>query len=122
MFFRVLPKLWEKIPLRYAIAGATPRLEILGNCYTQLLTVDYREHTRRKEIQTRRTLSTIRTSVNSSTAKMFALSEESKERIGRIIELSRVAMHYGYIPLILYLGYSRSDPRPSIIRLLSPLS
>ncbi|KAK7966732.1 uncharacterized protein PG986_001009 [Apiospora aurea] len=77
---------------------------------------------------------------------MFALSEESKERVGRIIELSRVAMHYGYIPLILYLGmpssntaqqrclaiplrtltafpgYTRSDPRPSIIRLLSPLS
>ncbi|AEO63411.1 a675eee0-fc35-4246-b85c-e8a8cc662b61 [Thermothielavioides terrestris] len=53
---------------------------------------------------------------------MFALSEESKERIGRIIEISRVAIHYGYLPLILYLGYTRSEPRPSIIRLLSPLS
>ncbi|KAI2608434.1 TOM7 family-domain-containing protein [Hypoxylon fragiforme] len=53
---------------------------------------------------------------------MFALSEESKERIGKIIEIGRVAMHYGYLPLILYLGYTRSDPRPSIIRLLSPLS
>ncbi|KAI1776025.1 TOM7 family-domain-containing protein [Hypoxylon cercidicola] len=48
---------------------------------------------------------------------MFALSEESKERIGKIIEIGRVAMHYGYLPLILYLGYTRSDPRPSIIRL-----
>ncbi|TRX95442.1 hypothetical protein FHL15_003773 [Xylaria flabelliformis] len=47
---------------------------------------------------------------------MFALSEESKERIGKIIEVSKVAMHYGYLPLILYLGYTRSDPRPSIIR------
>ncbi|KAI1111069.1 TOM7 family-domain-containing protein [Nemania sp. NC0429] len=54
-------------------------------------------------------------------AAMFALSEESKERISKIIEISRVAMHYGYLPLILYLGYTRSDPRPSIIRLLSPL-
>ncbi|KAI3334364.1 TOM7 family-domain-containing protein [Ustulina deusta] len=53
---------------------------------------------------------------------MFALSEESKERIGKIIEISKVAMHYGYLPLILYLGYTRSDPRPSIIRLLSPLT
>ncbi|GAB1315012.1 hypothetical protein VTK56DRAFT_1097 [Thermocarpiscus australiensis] len=53
---------------------------------------------------------------------MFALSEESKERIGKIIEISRVAIHYGYLPLILYLGYTRSEPRPSIIRLLSPLS
>ncbi|EQB48687.1 hypothetical protein CGMCC3_g6652 [Colletotrichum fructicola] len=53
---------------------------------------------------------------------MFALSEESKERIGKIIEISRVAIHYGYLPLILYLGYTRSEPRPPFIRLLSPLS
>ncbi|EFQ27924.1 TOM7 family protein [Colletotrichum caudatum] len=53
---------------------------------------------------------------------MFALSEESKERIGKIIEISRIAIHYGYLPLVLYLGYTRSEPRPSVIRLLSPLS
>ncbi|KAL2760798.1 hypothetical protein ACRALDRAFT_1059468 [Sodiomyces alcalophilus JCM 7366] len=53
---------------------------------------------------------------------MFALSEESKERIGKIIEISRVAIHYGYLPLVLYLGWTRSEPRPSFIRLLSPLS
>ncbi|KAF3811247.1 Mitochondrial import receptor subunit tom7 [Colletotrichum gloeosporioides] len=47
---------------------------------------------------------------------MFALSEESKERIGKIIEISRVAIHYGYLPLILYLGYTRSEPRPPFIR------
>ncbi|KAK1760483.1 import receptor subunit-like protein [Echria macrotheca] len=67
---------------------------------------------------------------------MFALSEESKvrrltdprvggskavnheeqERITRIIDGA------GYIPFILYLGYTKSEPRPSIIRLLSPLS
>ncbi|POR39567.1 Uncharacterized protein TPAR_00216, partial [Tolypocladium paradoxum] len=55
-------------------------------------------------------------------ATMFALSEESKERIAKLIDVSRLAIHYGYLPLILYLGYTRSDPRPSIIRLLSPLS
>ncbi|TPX09690.1 uncharacterized protein E0L32_009163 [Thyridium curvatum] len=37
---------------------------------------------------------------------MFALSEESKERIGKIIEISRVAIHYGYLPLVLYLDHS----------------
>ncbi|PQE13902.1 Mitochondrial folate carrier protein [Rutstroemia sp. NJR-2017a BBW] len=64
------------------------------------------------------------------------LSEESKERIGKIIDYSRVAIHYGYLPLILYLGmvaglhvghkemliiagYTRSEPRPSVIRLRS---
>ncbi|KAG7057938.1 TOM7 family protein [Colletotrichum abscissum] len=47
---------------------------------------------------------------------MFALSEESKERIGKIIEISRIAIHYGYLPLVLYLGYTRSEPRPAFIR------
>ncbi|RPA78284.1 hypothetical protein BJ508DRAFT_329409 [Ascobolus immersus RN42] len=31
------------------------------------------------------------------------LSEESKERISRLIDVSRVVIHYGYIPFILYL-------------------
>ncbi|KAI8203644.1 hypothetical protein K4K48_005802 [Colletotrichum sp. SAR 10_66] len=53
---------------------------------------------------------------------MFALSEESKERIGKIIEISRVAIHYGYLPLILYLGYTRSEPRPPFIRKHAGLS
>ncbi|EMC97404.1 hypothetical protein BAUCODRAFT_69055 [Baudoinia panamericana UAMH 10762] len=43
-------------------------------------------------------------------------SEETKERITRIIDFSRVAIHYGYLPLIIYLGYTRSNPRPSLIR------
>ncbi|KAF6819754.1 tom7 family protein [Colletotrichum sojae] len=47
---------------------------------------------------------------------MFALSEETKERIGKIIEISRIAIHYGYLPLVLYLGYTRSEPRPPFIR------
>jgi import receptor subunit TOM7 len=65
---------------------------------------------------------------------MYQLSEESKvrtkkyitrddgmlthrqERIARIIDVSRVAIHYGYLPLILYLGYSHSEPKPSLIR------
>ncbi|RYO57182.1 hypothetical protein AA0113_g8119 [Alternaria arborescens] len=49
---------------------------------------------------------------------MYQLSEESKERIARIIDVSRVAIHYGYLPLILYLGYSQSVPKPSLIRSL----
>ncbi|KAG6041911.1 hypothetical protein E4U41_000399 [Claviceps citrina] len=45
---------------------------------------------------------------------MLALSEESKERIAKLIDVSRVAIHYGYLPLILYLGYTRSEP-PSFL-------
>ncbi|KAK0259408.1 translocase of the outer mitochondrial membrane [Friedmanniomyces endolithicus] len=44
------------------------------------------------------------------------LSEETKERITRIIDFSRIAVNYGYLPLIIYLGYTRSNPRPSLIR------
>ncbi|KAF8457997.1 mitochondrial outer membrane translocase complex, subunitt Tom7 [Terfezia claveryi] len=53
---------------------------------------------------------------------MFTLSEESKERISRLIDVGRIAVHYGYIPLILYLGYTRSTPKPALIRLISPLA
>ncbi|TVY88614.1 Mitochondrial import receptor subunit [Lachnellula willkommii] len=60
-------------------------------------------------------------SPDKSPSKM-QLSEESKERISKVIDLSRVAIHYGYLPLILYLGYTRSEPRPSLIRLFSPLA
>ncbi|OIW29516.1 mitochondrial carrier [Coniochaeta ligniaria NRRL 30616] len=52
---------------------------------------------------------------------MFTLSEESKERITKLIEISRVAIHYGYLPLILYLGYTRSEPRPPVIRCVSTI-
>ncbi|KAJ1329311.1 mitochondrial import receptor subunit TOM7 [Microdochium nivale] len=32
------------------------------------------------------------------------LTPPSQERIGKLIEVGRVVMHYGYIPMILYLG------------------
>lgn len=41
---------------------------------------------------------------------------EYQERIARVIDVSRIAIHYGYLPLIIYLGYTRSNPRPSLIR------
>ncbi|KAL4871968.1 hypothetical protein BDV12DRAFT_162776 [Aspergillus spectabilis] len=53
---------------------------------------------------------------------MVQLSEESKERISKVIDVSRVAVHYGYLPLILYLGYTYSEPRPSLFKLFSPLA
>ncbi|OQO03525.1 hypothetical protein B0A48_09403 [Cryoendolithus antarcticus] len=49
-------------------------------------------------------------------------SEETKERIATLIDYSRMGVHYGYLPLILWLGYTRSNPRPSLIRLFSPLA
>ncbi|KAK9455807.1 Tom7-domain-containing protein [Dipodascopsis uninucleata] len=51
----------------------------------------------------------------------LTLSEETKERLVRVWEMSQVAFRYGFIPFILYLGWSQTLPRPSLIRLLSPL-
>ena len=44
------------------------------------------------------------------------LTSRSQERITRILDLSRVAIHYGYLPLIIYLGYTQSNPRPTLVR------
>ncbi|EFR03301.1 hypothetical protein MGYG_06301 [Nannizzia gypsea CBS 118893] len=43
-------------------------------------------------------------------------SEETKERISKVIDVSRVAIHYGYLPLIVYLGYTYSEPRPALFK------
>ncbi|KAL1972469.1 hypothetical protein VTN31DRAFT_6883 [Thermomyces dupontii] len=53
---------------------------------------------------------------------MVQFSEEAKERIAKVIDVSRIAIHYGYIPLIIYLGYINSEPRPSLFKLFSPLA
>jgi TOM7 family len=84
-----------------------------------------------------------------------------QERITKILDISRITLHYGYLPLIIYLGmpapntqtpcppvvrtksdssgtrwdgyqtvwltlrttgYTRSDPKPTLIRLLSPFA
>nr|POE90344.1 mitochondrial import receptor subunit tom7 [Quercus suber] len=60
--------------------------------------------------------------VRSKKMAYLQFSEETKERISRIIDFARVGVHYGYLPLIIYLGYTRSNPRPSLIRLFSPLA
>lgn len=47
---------------------------------------------------------------------------DGQERITRLIDLSRVVIHYGYLPLILYIGYTRSDPKPALIKYVSALN
>ncbi|KAK0190577.1 mitochondrial import receptor subunit TOM7 [Armillaria mellea] len=49
-------------------------------------------------------------------------SEDTKETIAKIVELGRTALHYGWIPLIIYVGFTRSNPQPSLIKLISPLA
>ncbi|KUM55685.1 hypothetical protein ACN42_g11561 [Penicillium freii] len=50
---------------------------------------------------------------------MVQFSEETKERVSKVIDISRVAIHYGYLPLIVYLGYTYSEPKPTLFRYVS---
>ncbi|KAF8260632.1 Tom7-domain-containing protein [Lactarius quietus] len=43
-------------------------------------------------------------------------SEETKERVVRAIDFGRTVLHYGWIPFIIYVGYTRSNPQPSLIK------
>jgi len=49
-------------------------------------------------------------------------SDENKERISKAIDLGRTVIHYAWIPVIIYVGYTRSKPQPSLISLFSPLA
>ncbi|BAO41821.1 Tom7 [Kluyveromyces lactis] len=51
----------------------------------------------------------------------FILSDESKERITKILNLTQTVAHYGWLPFILYLGWTHTSNRPHPLNLLSPL-
>lgn len=55
-----------------------------------------------------------------ATNYQLTLSDESKERILKLLEWSRTVAHYGFIPFILYLGWKSSPTKPSLFNLLSP--
>lgn len=40
----------------------------------------------------------------------------------RTVDYAQSALYYGWIPMILLIGLFRSEPRPSLLRLLNPLS
>ncbi|KAL4076217.1 TOM7 family-domain-containing protein [Scleroderma citrinum] len=46
-------------------------------------------------------------------------SEETKERITKVVDVARTVLHYGWIPLIIYIGYTRSSPQPTLIKCVS---
>ncbi|KAM0749848.1 putative mitochondrial import receptor subunit tom7 [Meredithblackwellia eburnea MCA 4105] len=52
----------------------------------------------------------------------MAFSEENKDRIVKGIETAKTIIHWTWIPLILFVGLSNTNPRPSIIKLISPLA
>ncbi|KAG7562840.1 hypothetical protein FFLO_01669 [Filobasidium floriforme] len=49
-------------------------------------------------------------------------SDETKDKINAAVGVGKTVAVYGWIPFILYVGYSRSSPQPSLIKLISPLA
>ncbi|KAE9409952.1 hypothetical protein BT96DRAFT_805988 [Gymnopus androsaceus JB14] len=43
-------------------------------------------------------------------------SEDTKERIAKVIDVGRTVLHYAWIPMIIYVGFTRSNPQPSLIK------
>lgn len=53
-------------------------------------------------------------------AYTLALSDDSKERIYKLLDYSKTLCHYGFIPFVLYLGWKATPNKPGLIQLLSP--
>ena len=72
------------------------------------------------------------TKVRSQRSSQYNLLKISQERVIRAIDFGRVCsfnfhqcrstdsaqtvLHYGWIPFIIYVGYTRSNPQPSLIK------
>ncbi|PWN49307.1 putative mitochondrial import receptor subunit tom7 [Violaceomyces palustris] len=52
----------------------------------------------------------------------MAFSEDTKERLVRVVDVTKTVLHYGWVPFVLYIGFTRSTPQPSFIKLISPLA
>ncbi|ORX95113.1 Tom7-domain-containing protein [Basidiobolus meristosporus CBS 931.73] len=50
------------------------------------------------------------------------MRDETKELILRATDITKRIVHIGFIPFIIYLGFTRSSPKPSLIRMISPLA
>ncbi|EPX74161.1 mitochondrial TOM complex subunit Tom7 [Schizosaccharomyces osmophilus] len=50
------------------------------------------------------------------------LTEESKERLIKVFNVGKTVTHYGWIPFILWLGYTQSSPKPQLMRVINPLA
>ncbi|KAJ2709706.1 translocase of the outer mitochondrial membrane [Coemansia spiralis] len=50
------------------------------------------------------------------------MNDTVKDVIVRGTAVGRFLVHWGYIPLILYIGYRSSSPKPPLARIFSPMA
>ncbi|PVU91722.1 hypothetical protein BB559_004026 [Furculomyces boomerangus] len=50
------------------------------------------------------------------------MNDFAKGVILKSIATGKFIFHWGYIPLIVYIGYKNSNPKPQLIRMISPMA
>lgn len=57
-----------------------------------------------------------------STANNMAFSDETKDRFNAALGVGKTIVQWGWIPMIIWVGYRNSSPQPSLIKLITPLA
>ncbi|XP_004349015.2 hypothetical protein CAOG_02265 [Capsaspora owczarzaki ATCC 30864] len=52
---------------------------------------------------------------------MLPVSEETKDKLRKATDVAKTVVHWGFLPLVIYLGMTTGEPRPSLLTLVSPL-
>ncbi|KAI8343324.1 Tom7-domain-containing protein [Chlamydoabsidia padenii] len=50
------------------------------------------------------------------------VSESTKETLLKVFDVTKKTVHFAFIPAIIYIGMTTSNPRPSWLKLISPLA
>ncbi|KAI8057579.1 TOM7 family-domain-containing protein [Gilbertella persicaria] len=50
------------------------------------------------------------------------MNDSTKDTLYKVADVTKTIIHWGFIPFVIYLGMTRSNPRPSILKLVSPLA
>ncbi|KAJ2144491.1 hypothetical protein GGH19_004502 [Coemansia sp. RSA 1807] len=50
------------------------------------------------------------------------MNDTIKSIIVKTTAVGKFAVHWGYIPLVLYIGYRACTPKPPLARILSPMA
>ncbi|ORZ09602.1 Tom7-domain-containing protein [Absidia repens] len=50
------------------------------------------------------------------------VSESTKETLLKVFDVTKKTVHFAFIPAIIYIGMTHSNPRPSWLKLISPLA
>ncbi|EIE89054.1 hypothetical protein RO3G_13765 [Rhizopus delemar RA 99-880] len=43
------------------------------------------------------------------------MNDSTKDTLYKVADVTKTVIHWGFIPFVIYLGITRSNPRPSIL-------